>query len=69
MRSDEANLSSTSICLKLVHPEVTAMDIEAQAALAKQLVTLLADQEVAFDIGGLPDGACQCLAPRGAANS
>lgn len=48
---DEANLSSTSICLKLVHPEVTAMDIEAQAALAKQLVALLAAEGVAFDIG------------------
>ena len=48
---DEANLSSTSICLKLVHPEVTAMDIEAQAALAKQMVALLAAEGVAFDIG------------------
>ena len=27
------------------------MDTEAQAALAKQMVALLADQEVAFDIG------------------
>ena len=48
---DEANLSSTSICLKRVHPEVTAMDADEQAAFAKQMVALLADEQVAFDIG------------------
>ena len=49
--SDAAHLSSTSICLKLVHPDVIMMDAEAQSAFAKQMVTLLAEQEVAFDIG------------------
>ena len=49
--SDTAHLSSTSICLKLVDPDVTMMDAEAQSAFAKQMVTLLAEQEVAFDIG------------------
>ena len=49
--SDAAHLSSTSICLKLVDPDVTMMDAEAQSAFAKQMVTLLAEQEVAFDIG------------------
>ena len=49
--SDEANLSSTSICLKLVHPDVVTMSVDQQAALARQMVAMLADKGVAHDIG------------------
>ena len=48
---DSANLSSTSICLKIVHPDIQNADAELQAAIAKKMVTLLADEGVAFDIG------------------
>ena len=49
--SDVANLSSTSICLKLVHPDVVALSAGEQAALAKQMVAMLANEGVAYDIG------------------
>ena len=49
--SDVANLSSTSICLKLVHPDVVALSADEQASLAKQMVALLANEGVAYDIG------------------
>ncbi len=48
---DTANLSSTSICLKLVHPNVVVLSSEEQAASAKQIVAMLADEGVAYDIG------------------
>ena len=46
---DEANLSSTSICLKLVHPELA--NAEDQSAVAKKMVSVLAEQGAAYDIG------------------
>ena len=49
--SDVANLSSTSICLKLVHPNVATLSADEQAALAKQMVAMLEDEGVAYDIG------------------
>ena len=49
--SDVTNLSSTSICLKLVHPDVVALSADEQAALAKQMVAMLANEGVAYDIG------------------
>ena len=49
--SDAANLSSTSICLKLAHPDVVALRADEQAALAKQMAAMLAEEGVAYDIG------------------
>ena len=49
--AEEAHLSSTSICLKITHPDILAADSETQAAFAKNIVNLLADEQVAFDIG------------------
>ena len=49
--NDEANLSSTSICLKLVHPDIAALSVDKQSAFAKQMVSALADEGVAYDIG------------------
>ena len=54
-----ANLSSTSICLKLVHPDVVALSEDEQAALAKQMVTMLANEGIAYDIGAYPHGSCR----------
>ena len=49
--SDVANLSSTSICLKLVHPDIATLSAEQQSTLAKQMEVILADEGVAYDIG------------------
>jgi len=47
-----ANLSSTSICLKITDSQVQASEAAGQAAFAKRMTQLLADEAVAFDIGG-----------------
>ena len=43
--------SNTSICLSIVDDDVTDLDKAGQSAFAKQMVTLLADVDVAYDIG------------------
>ena len=43
--------SNTSVCLKLVAPEVLALGQSDQAAFAKQMVSLLAEMDIAYDIG------------------
>ena len=50
--ADPANLSSTSICLKIVDKAVTALPAEAQSAFAKAMTTKLAGAGIAYDIGG-----------------
>ncbi len=52
---DAATRSNTSVCLKIVDPEITKLDDGAQAAFAKAIVSLLDKQEVAFDIGAYRD--------------
>ncbi len=47
--------SNTSVCLKLVDPDVAAMDSNAQSAFVKQMTSLLDDAGVAYDIGGYRD--------------
>lgn len=42
--------SNTSMCLKIVADSFTALDIDAQQAAVKSMVSLLADEGVAFDI-------------------
>lgn len=49
--AEEANLSSTSICLRLSAPEIIAQTPDEQAAFAKKIVGLLADEGAAYDIG------------------
>ena len=53
--SDAAVRSNTSVCLKIVDPDVTALDDEAQARLAKAVVARLDTEGVAYDIGGYRD--------------
>jgi phosphoserine aminotransferase len=50
-----ATRSNTSVCLKVVDKDVTALPAEAQAAFAKSLAGALEKEKVAFDIGGYRD--------------
>src|ERR1700710_2502848 len=50
-----ATRSNTSVCLKVVDPQVTALPFEAQAAFAKGLAGLLEKEKVALDIGAYRD--------------
>jgi phosphoserine aminotransferase len=47
--------SNTSVCLKVVDPEIVALAPEAQAAFAKALASLLEKEKVAYDIGAYRD--------------
>ncbi|MDP9731217.1 UNVERIFIED_ORG: phosphoserine aminotransferase [Rhizobium sp. SORGH_AS260] len=47
--------SNTSVCLKIVDPEVQALDAAAQADFAKGVVALLERENVALDIGAYRD--------------
>ena len=47
--------SNTSVCLKIVDPDVTAMNGDGQAAFAKALASRLDAEGVAYDIGGYRD--------------
>ncbi|MBA8878255.1 phosphoserine transaminase [Phyllobacterium myrsinacearum] len=50
-----ATRSNTSVCLTIVDPEITALDKEAQANFAKNLVAVLEKEGVAYDIGAYRD--------------
>ena len=50
-----ATRSNTSVCLTIVDPEITALDAGEQAAFAKGMVSALAKEKVAFDIGHYRD--------------
>ncbi|AXV16090.1 phosphoserine transaminase [Neorhizobium sp. SOG26] len=52
---DPATRSNTSVCLKIVDPQVTALDDDAQAAFAKGMVSILEKEGVALDIGAYRD--------------
>ncbi len=52
---EPANRSTTSVCLVISHPQVTALDADAQAAFAKKIVSLLETAQVAYDIGAYRD--------------
>ena len=55
LAEDVNTRSNTSVCLKVVDPQIAALDADAQAAFAKQIATLLEKEGVAFDIGGYRD--------------
>ncbi|MAS06377.1 MAG: phosphoserine transaminase [Ahrensia sp.] len=52
---DPATRSNTSVCLKIVDPDITALTDEEQAAFAKAIVSTLDKEGVAFDIGAYRD--------------
>ena len=47
--------SSTAICLKVSHPQLLALDIEAQGHFIKSMTTELDAKEVGFDVGAYRD--------------
>ena len=47
--------SNTSVCLKIVAPEVEALNREEQGKFAKRMTALLAEEKVAYDIGAYRD--------------
>ncbi|WMT89485.1 phosphoserine transaminase [Pelagibacterium sp. H642] len=55
LAADPAVRSNTSVCLKIVDPDVAALSDEAQAKLAKAVVSRLDKEGVAYDIGGYRD--------------
>ncbi len=48
-------VSNTSICLKIVDPGYTALSKDEQEAKAKEIVSLLAKEKAAYDIGSYRD--------------
>ncbi len=51
----EATRSNTSVCLKIVDPEVLALGEDGQAAFAKGIAATLEKEGVAFDVGAYRD--------------
>ncbi len=55
LAADPTTQSNTSVCLKIVDPQVAALDAAGQDAFAKGMVALLEKQGVAHDIGAYRD--------------
>jgi phosphoserine aminotransferase len=55
LAEDPASRSNTSVCLKVVAPEIVALPQDAQADFAKRLASLLEKEGAALDIGGYRD--------------
>ena len=55
LAADTATRSNTSVCLKVVAPEVTRLDPAAQADFAKRMASRLEKEGAAFDVGGYRD--------------
>ncbi|MEK1890748.1 MAG: phosphoserine transaminase [Phyllobacterium sp.] len=55
LAKDPATRSNTSVCLTIADPEITALEPEAQANFAKNLVAVLEKEAVAYDIGAYRD--------------
>ena len=55
LAADPATRSTTSICLQIVDPVISALPRERQGALIKDLTARLAEERVAYDIGGYRD--------------
>lgn len=51
----EATRSNTSVCLKIVDPDVLALGEDGQAAFAKGIAATLEKEGVAFDVGAYRD--------------
>jgi phosphoserine aminotransferase len=52
---DKSTRSNTSVCLKIVDPEVLALDQDGQAAFAKGMVSMLEKEGAAYDVGAYRD--------------
>ena len=52
---DERLRSNTGVCLKIIHPAVTALPEAEQAAFAKAMVSAIESEGVAYDFGSYRD--------------
>ncbi|QCE33176.1 phosphoserine transaminase [Acetobacteraceae bacterium] len=52
---DPKTQSNTSVCLKIVDPEITKLTPKEQADFAKRIAALLEKEKIAFDIGAYRD--------------
>ncbi|KEQ06535.1 phosphoserine transaminase [Pseudorhizobium pelagicum] len=52
---EDETRSNTSVCLKIVDPEIVALDADAQAAFAKGVSAILEKEGVALDVGAYRD--------------
>jgi phosphoserine aminotransferase len=55
LAQDPAIRSNTSVCLKVIDPQITSLSEDAQADFAKKLAGLLEKEGVALDVGGYRD--------------
>ncbi len=55
LAEDTFIVSNTSICLKIIDPTYNSLSKEQQEAKAKEMVSLLAKEKVAYDIGSYRD--------------
>jgi phosphoserine aminotransferase len=55
LAEEDATISNTSICLKIIDPEYLALNEEEQAASAKKIASLLEKENAAYDIGSYRD--------------
>lgn len=55
LAQDRTTWSNTSVCLKIVDPEVTALSDELQGKVAKDIVSKLEREGVAYDFGAYRD--------------
>jgi phosphoserine aminotransferase len=55
LAKDEAIRSNTSVCMKVVDPQVTALSAEKQAAFAKALVDAIEKEGAGYDLGAYRD--------------
>jgi phosphoserine aminotransferase len=55
LAKDVAIRSNTSVCMKVVDPQVTALPADKQAEFAKALVSAIEKEGAAFDIGAYRD--------------
>jgi len=52
---DDANRSTTSVCLSIIDADILALESDAQAAVAKKIASLLDGEGIAYDIGAYRD--------------
>ena len=55
LAEDPACRSNTSVCLKVIDPQISDLPAEARADFAKKLASLLEKEGVALDVGGYRD--------------
>ncbi len=55
LAQDPATRSNTSVCLRVVDPDVTSRPADAQAAFAKSIVAAVEKEGAGYDLGSYRD--------------